>query len=1158
MAPSSSSWRQLFPITPQMTPDRNSIPDVKSIDCLDDAVATADQKEQASEKKDKQKKTKRKKRKKSLRPRSADEKSDVSALTHETTTTTTSRVSAASTPAGAVLTTSGEISTTSASPKASSVPALPVFESSPAPIDTITAPALLRNDSTGCGSSVAQGVLQSTAGSSDGARQLPEEPSRTGGERQPSDASRVAMSSGGLLPGRQSTSRHWGGSLFDLSPSTRIDDTTTVVLGSRTKGMFHLFGRWAQPLLPQHTGTASSTAFQQNQFHQGTAPTDGGSGAPPQPSAALQTDGRDPSRAAPQGRPASGADGAGRGRTWNSREMGYSYFTTDPESKKPKSVGSLPGLGSVPDIYRLPDSTATSPRSKAAWCETTMVAAAFCIFWAVFAIIVLLMRERLVASDDNGDPLCQTDDCVLHAALLANITATSTVGPCEDFAAYVCSVWSPANRPPTNDSHQESSAMDAVIYDWYKGVGDALRAGASQLPIGVKAVEMYDACVGDDSRYGTNPDEFLRFVKEVGLGWPEALPEGVDALSVFVSLAFNFEAPAWFSVDISESRDRKLWRLVISPDGYLPVLLDQHRDIVKTGGYVSHWSRIWNSIAPSVAQPGKDELESERRVMEDILGKLQGAASSPSKDTALFSLGDIGKYTHPVSSSNWVEALNKTLPVPVTTATEVYFPDVSYMKTVGILFSKYDDRQLVRHLSWLFVQLYGPAADPRLLVNRSSSDEPANAPRLLFCGSNVVVSYKLLLSMLYFVSRISVQDRNLLDACFESLIVTGAEKVANSSWLDVDSKLLAGAKIKAVEARIWPNEVLVKTNFLEQIYEEFPKGRDSFAAYWVQSRRKIRNLKARKLYRRLSYQPRCSREQCVSYDATLNHVLVAIGALVRPLFYRNGTKGMLYGGIGFLMALEIVKSLDSGGLRWGPSGNVVADSILSKPSQKEYAKPPPIEKDGDYETAAISWSDSRALHVENRRTAPLARRKILSLVDSVTCLCIAACRFVSFFAFPKDPLLKKRWLVAIKRDEGKLFAVTKHTKVRSTHFANDDCLPNVVGGRRYLRVDAVPSVFAFGKPQRPARRKPRDRQQCVSRASELALETTLPPGGDVAVSRDCATADGVLDATECSDSASAPTSATDFQERQEVCGCAATVVNLEEQLSEHQANWKAI
>ncbi|KAH6929477.1 hypothetical protein HPB50_000345 [Hyalomma asiaticum] len=193
---------------------------------------------------------------------------------------------------------------------------------------------------------------------------------------------------------------------------------------------------------------------------------------------------------------------------------------------------------------------------------------------------------------------------------------------------------------------------------------------------------------------------------------------------------------------------------------------------------------------------------------------------------------------------------------------------------------------------------------------------------------------------------------------------------------------------------------------------------------------------------------------------------------------------------------------------------------------------------------SVGRTRGRYTYVENRRTAPVARRKILSLVDSV-----------SFFAFPKDPLLKKRWLVAIKRDEGKLFAVTKHTKVCSTHFASDDYLPNVVGGRRYLRVDAVPSVFAFGKPQP-------QRLSAIGQAgsSELALGTTLSPGGDVAVSRDCATADEVLDATECSDSASAPTSATDFQERQEVCGrtCAATVVNLEEQRSEHQANWKAI
>lgn len=162
---------------------------------------------------------------------------------------------------------------------------------------------------------------------------------------------------------------------------------------------------------------------------------------------------------------------------------------------------------------------------------------------------------------------------------------------------------------------------------------------------------------------------------------------------------------------------------------------------------------------------------------------------------------------------------------------------------------------------------------------------------------------------------------------------------------------------------------------------------------------------------------------------------------------------------------------------------------------------------------------------------------------------------VSFFCFPKNPLLKKKWVVVIKCDEGQFFVVTKHTKVCSTHFTDESYLPNVVGDRRYLQVDAVPSAFAFGKPKCPARIKPRERQQCVSKAkllpaigqdgsSKLASQPKLSPGGDVAALRGCVTE--AMDTAECSGSVSVPTTATDLQERHEVyeCTCAATVVNL--------------
>ncbi|CAN8020467.1 unnamed protein product [Ixodes persulcatus] len=78
---------------------------------------------------------------------------------------------------------------------------------------------------------------------------------------------------------------------------------------------------------------------------------------------------------------------------------------------------------------------------------------------------------------------------------------------------------------------------------------------------------------------------------------------------------------------------------------------------------------------------------------------------------------------------------------------------------------------------------------------------------------------------------------------------------------------------------------------------------------------------------------------------------------------------------------------------------------------------------------------------------------------------------VSLFAFPSDPAVRKKWIVAIKRDDDEYFRVTKYTKVCSGHFQQSDYLPKVAGDRRFLKKEAVPSVFAFGNAERPPRKK---------------------------------------------------------------------------------------
>ena len=92
-------------------------------------------------------------------------------------------------------------------------------------------------------------------------------------------------------------------------------------------------------------------------------------------------------------------------------------------------------------------------------------------------------------------------------------------------------------------------------------------------------------------------------------------------------------------------------------------------------------------------------------------------------------------------------------------------------------------------------------------------------------------------------------------------------------------------------------------------------------------------------------------------------------------------------------------------------------------------------------------------------------------------------KFVTFHQFTKDKALRKKWIHAIRRDEGKHFAITHHTTICSRHFT-DDCLvwTGFAKKRRTLKSNSVPSLFPWndwGK-QLPTPRRLLQRHVCPS------------------------------------------------------------------------------
>ena len=103
---------------------------------------------------------------------------------------------------------------------------------------------------------------------------------------------------------------------------------------------------------------------------------------------------------------------------------------------------------------------------------------------------------------------------------------------------------------------------------------------------------------------------------------------------------------------------------------------------------------------------------------------------------------------------------------------------------------------------------------------------------------------------------------------------------------------------------------------------------------------------------------------------------------------------------------------------------------------------------------------------------------------------------VSFFNFPKEPLIRKQWIHAIHRDEGKDFVITERTKVCSLHFRSED-LRKSINGRIYIKEGGIPSKFDSSGPSPKKRKAPSERQPLPAKKKLLTEDNSASVNTEV-------------------------------------------------------------
>nr|XP_054922566.1 endothelin-converting enzyme 1-like [Dermacentor andersoni] len=528
---------------------------------------------------------------------------------------------------------------------------------------------------------------------------------------------------------------------------------------------------------------------------------------------------------------------------------------------------------------------------------------------------------------------CDTDGCLYHARTLTR-KLNQSIDPCVDFAAYVCSAWVPSGVY----SEQTKSPIDGILYSRFIGFPEMLANGARELPVGEKARAMHVACMDSAAQAVANIEEFRHLMQAMRLSWPEPPREDSNALGVLLSLAFQWQIPLWIAVN-APALQKTDWRLRIRPGDYIPLLKNQYVSVTSGDGYVRYWLGFYNAFRTSSTIPlSRPQIERVADAEGRILEQLNKALISKKKIPAVLPLAVVGNFSAPVSSSEWLEQLTLSLAFSpkFVASDQIAVSDTGFLAALGGLFANYTHQRLIEQLSWAFVQAYSPISDPKLQTARYGNTWKADRYRPILCAHQVESSMKMLVFALNYVSGYTQRDTELVNAGLTSLIYAASSKINSSGWLDEESKARAARKIDSVLTFLWPAKQWIRNEFLSSLYNDYPSEEETFGDYWIKARFAVAKHDRTAEFEATLNLPSNIPPPSFGYDYITNSIALPIGIVDRPLYYGDGNKAMFYGGLGFLIALQIASALDSVGITWDAEERSVASIIASDASMKAF------------------------------------------------------------------------------------------------------------------------------------------------------------------------------------------------------------------------------
>ncbi|XP_075534355.1 membrane metallo-endopeptidase-like 1 [Dermacentor variabilis] len=535
--------------------------------------------------------------------------------------------------------------------------------------------------------------------------------------------------------------------------------------------------------------------------------------------------------------------------------------------------------------------------------------------FSVVLVSVVLIVVYIAATQPKVKATCDTSDCKDHVSALG-LSRIHGADPCEDFGRFVCSGWMHKYKRITQ------TLVHDVLADWLYRIAELTSSKAGASAASNKAQQMMIACATKADDYASSLSSLKSFMVALGFAWPEnefhiGPDEYAKFLQLLIELDVNWALPLWFHIERHDTFGSRGRTFVVSSSFMASVWQYFNKKLLDYRGAYDWYLHLFEiclfrddlSVHGSFHYFLKDSAD----VQSAILGALGNADKSSVYRPQLIRLGGTPAIASKLTPVMWMDVLREVYgsDAPVMVGDFLVATNERLMAAIEELFVAFSAQTLWFHTTWWFVQSVGTFSSNVLPATVAAVDfgNLGSVLNTVCCVLQVELTYNTLLAAIT-KSQFTEDEVREIPRYFHRIKTLAIEKISSSDRMNDTTKSTLLNVLKETATAIWPEGVLRSQGSFDRLYGAVDNDSRDFFSQWYSARLALQKSRGSSLYEEAVKTYRVSNNRLFEYKYIPNAVSASTASVHPPLYYSNGTSAMIYGGIGFLFAKELVDALN--------------------------------------------------------------------------------------------------------------------------------------------------------------------------------------------------------------------------------------------------------